>query len=80
MYATEVRVVRAVREHYIRLYNRQRTSPLRRDGANFQIRLCTGLAIPLTYDLLPNIKLRDACANSGIIYPSSPPSLMVLLV
>ena len=31
---TKMRVVRAVCEHYIRLYIRQRTSPLRKDGAN----------------------------------------------
>ena len=54
----EVRAVRdkearAVRD--IRYYNQQRTSPLRLDGVNIYIRLCTGLRIPLTYDLLPNI-------------------------
>ena len=32
--ATKVRAVRAVCEHYIRFYNRERTSPLRQDGAN----------------------------------------------
>ena len=36
------------------------------------------LSIPLTYDLLPN--MRDLYGNSGIIYPGSPSSLMVLLV
>ena len=46
---------RALCAHYIHHYNQQRTSPLRLGSANIYIRLCTGLRIPLTYDLLPNI-------------------------